>query len=99
MSRSVRSVVSLARAGACLSGLDQLLDDVVYGGPGGCGAARRVEAGEFRGAHPGERGDHAEQFLRFEPVADHLVALRLGDGREPAALGGRYRVVRAWLAV
>ena len=28
-----------------------------------------------------------------------LVALRLGDGREPAELGGRYRVVRAGLAV
>src|SRR5580704_5142063 len=65
----------LAPAGTCLSELDQLLHDVVYGPPAGCGAARRVEAGEFRGAHPGERGDHAEQLLRLEPVADHLVAL------------------------
>src|SRR5258706_2301066 len=54
----------LAPAGTCRSGLDQLLHDVVYGGPGGCGAARRVEAGGFSGGPPGGGGGDTRTIQR-----------------------------------
>src|SRR5258705_12385541 len=59
----------LAPAGTCRSGLDQLLHDVVYGGPGGCGAAGRVEAGGVRGGQPGGGGGYDEQNMRLYAVA------------------------------
>src|SRR5260221_14597659 len=89
-------LLSLTAAGRCLSELDQLLHDVVYGGPGGCGAARRGGAGGIPGGPPGGGGGYppkkpwvwAGAGLPFPPGVWGWGAARPPGGPEPAWGGG-----------